>query len=56
MQWKLQDAKNRLGSVVKKATDEGPQTISVRGIPVAVVLSMEEYHQLTKPKARQFRT
>ncbi|MFB5676088.1 type II toxin-antitoxin system Phd/YefM family antitoxin [Paenibacillus terreus] len=50
MQWQLQDAKNQLSSVVKKASDEGPQIISVRGKPAAIVLSMEEYHRLTKPK------
>ncbi len=52
MQWQLQDAKNQLSSVVKRATDEGPQIISVRGRPAAIVLSMEEYHRLTKPKTR----
>ena len=52
MQWQLQDAKNQLSSVVKKASDEGPQIISVRGKPAAIVLSMEEYHHLTKPKTR----
>lgn len=50
MQWQLQDAKNQLSSVVKKATDEGPQIITVRGKPAAIVLSMEEYQRLTKPK------
>lgn len=52
MQWQLQDAKNRLSSVVKKAADEGPQIISVRGKPAAIVLSMEDYQRLTKPKTR----
>jgi len=52
MQWQLQEAKNRLSAVVKKATDEGPQIISVRGKPAAIVLSMEEYQRLTKPKTR----
>lgn len=52
MQWQLQDAKNQLSSVVKKAADEGPQIISVRGKPAAIVLSMDEYHRLTKPKTR----
>jgi len=52
MQWQLQDAKNQLSSVVKRATEEGPQIISVRGRPAAIVLSMEEYHRLTKPKTR----
>lgn len=52
MQWQLQDAKNQLSSVVKRAAAEGPQIISVRGKPAAIVLSMEEYQRLTKPKTR----
>lgn len=52
MQWQLQEAKNRLSYVVKKATDEGPQIISVRGKPAAIILSVEEYQRLTQPKTR----
>ncbi|MCJ8007290.1 type II toxin-antitoxin system Phd/YefM family antitoxin [Lederbergia wuyishanensis] len=52
MQWQIQEAKNRLSQLVKKATDEGPQIISVRGKPTAVVLSVDEYERLTKPKTR----
>ncbi|OLS39232.1 prevent-host-death protein [Bacillus sp. MRMR6] len=52
MQWQIQEAKNRLSHLVKKATDEGPQIISVRGKPAAVVLSVDGYQRLTKPKTR----
>lgn len=52
MQWQLQEAKNRLSYLVQKATAEGPQIISVRGKPAAVVLSVEEYQRLTAPKTR----
>ncbi len=52
MQWQLQEAKNRLSQLVKKAAEEGPQFISVRGNPAAVVLSVEEYQRLTRPKNR----
>ena len=47
-QWQLQDAKNRLSQVVADAADKGPQTITVRGKPRAVVLSVEEYRKLSK--------
>lgn len=50
IQWQLQEAKNKLSHLVKRATDEGPQFISVRGKPTAVVLSVEEYRRLTRPK------
>ena len=52
MQWQLQEAKNRLSHLVKKAENEGPQVISVRGKPAVVVLSVEEYQRLTRPKTR----
>ncbi len=48
--WKLQDAKNRFSEVVDKAIEKGPQTITRRGTPVAVVLSSAEYQRLAKPK------
>ena len=52
MQWQIQEAKNRLSHLVKKAADDVSQIISVRGKPAAVVLSVEEYQRLTKPKTR----
>jgi prevent-host-death family protein len=52
--WKLQDAKNRLSEVVEKAVNEGPQTITRRGDPVAVVISTVEYRKLTQPKQSLF--
>ena len=47
--WPLQEAKNRLSRVVEQANTEGPQLITVRGQPKAVVLSAEEYERLTRP-------
>jgi prevent-host-death family protein len=44
--WQLQEAKARLSEVVKKATKEGPQKITVHGEPTAVVISSEEYERL----------
>lgn len=51
-QWQLQDAKNRLSRVVKLAVREGPQTITLRGKPAAVLVSFDQYRQLTKPKEK----
>ncbi len=45
--WQLQEAKARLSEVVRRAVDEGPQHVSVRGEPAAVVLSEKDYRQLT---------
>lgn len=49
--WQLQEAKNRLSEVVRKAAEEGPQMITVRGGDVAVVVSADAYRKLTtRPK------
>lgn len=50
MNWHLQDAKNHLSKLVQKAQSEGPQTITLRGRPTAVVLSTEEFERLRGPK------
>lgn len=49
--WQLQEAKARFSELVKLAEHEGPQHITVRGEPAAVVLSATEYHKLTQPHA-----
>ena len=48
--WQLQDAKNRFSEVVKKALEHGPQMITRRGVKTVVIMSVEDYQQLTKPK------
>ena len=49
--WQLQDAKNRFSELVEKAISLGPQTVTKRGIETVVVLSVDEYKKLTKPKS-----
>jgi antitoxin Phd len=46
--WQLQVAKARLSEVVKSATTEGPQTITVRGRPAAVLLSQKDFERLSR--------
>ena len=48
--WQLQDVKNRFSEVVKRAGDEGPQTVTVHGRRTAVVMSAREYDRLVKPR------
>jgi prevent-host-death family protein len=49
--WQLQEAKNRLSEVVRRASDEGPQVITLRGDDAVVVVAADEYARLTrKPK------
>ena len=49
MTWQLQEAKNRLSEVVREAQISGPQVITVRGKAAAVLLSAEEYRELSHP-------
>ena len=46
--WQLQEAKNRLSEVVRKASDEGPQVITLRGNDAVVVVAADEYARLTR--------
>jgi len=48
--WQLQDAKARLSELVASARRDGPQEISVRGEPAAVVLSSEDFQALRRKK------
>lgn len=46
--WQLHEAKNRLSEVVRRARSEGPQTITLHGAEVAMVVSMEDFHRLSR--------
>ncbi len=48
--WQLQDAKARLSEVIKSAIQEGPQEVTVRGQPSAVILSIKEYEAIKKQR------
>lgn len=47
--WKLEDAKNRFSEVVRRAAAHEPQLVTRHGREVVVVLSVEEYRNLTTP-------
>lgn len=48
--WQLQEAKARLSEVIKQASKEGPQTITMRGEPTAIVISRNDYDRLKHPR------
>ena len=50
MEWPLQRPKMRLSEGVKRASIEGPQTVTVHGRPEAVILSAKDYAALTRKK------
>lgn len=48
--WQLQDAKNKFSNLVETAQQKGPQIVTKHGKEAVVVLSINEYKRLTKPK------
>ena len=51
--WSLQDAKNGFSAVVAAAIRGAPQTVTKRGIPAVVVLSVAEYRRLTERRSAE---
>jgi antitoxin Phd len=52
VKWQLQEAKNQLSEVVRKAQSEGPQVITLHGSEAAVVVSSKDYRRLSRPKGK----
>ena len=50
IRWQLQDAKNRLSELVRKAREDGPQVITLRGRDAVVVVSANEFGKLSRPR------
>lgn len=48
--WQLQEAKNRLSEVVRKARVDGPQIITVHGTDAVVMVCAEQYRKLSRHK------
>jgi antitoxin Phd len=48
--WQLQEAKAKFSELVRKATFEGPQEVTVRGHEQVVVISKKSYEELLHPK------
>ena len=46
--WSLEDAKNRFSAVVEAARRGEPQTVTKRGKPAVVVVSIDEYQRLRR--------
>jgi len=43
VRWQLQEAKNRLSELVRKARSEGPQVITLHGRDAVVVVAASEF-------------
>ena len=48
--WQLQYAKSKFSHLVKEARQKGPQIVTKHGKNAVVVISFEEYEQMTKPQ------
>jgi antitoxin Phd len=46
VEWQLQTAKAKFSELVRKATEEGPQTVTRRGKPAVVVVAAEEFERM----------
>ena len=44
--WQIQEAKNRLSELVRKARSEGPQRVTKHGRDAVVVVAAEDYDRL----------
>ncbi len=49
--WSFHDAKNRFGAIVEAARRGQPQIVTRRGVPAAVVLSIEDYERFAPERS-----
>lgn len=49
--WQLQEAKNKFSNLVDKAHHDGPQVVTKHGKESVVILAIEDYQKLNKPKS-----
>jgi prevent-host-death family protein len=48
--WQLQEAKSKFSELVESALSKGPQIVTKRGVSSVVIISIDEFNQLKKPK------
>ena len=44
--WQVQEAKARFGELLRASIEVGPQTVTRRGVPLAVLVSVEQWNAL----------
>ena len=49
--WQLQEAKNKFSNLVNKAHHDGPQFVTKHGKESVVIIAIEDYQKLNKPKS-----
>ena len=53
--WQLQEAKNKFSNLVQRAQKEGPQIVTKHGKESVVVLSVEDFKKLIRPKTNLYK-
>jgi prevent-host-death family protein len=48
--WQVQEAKQRFSELVRRAEEDGPQTVTRHGKDVAVVIAAGKYERLARSK------
>lgn len=51
-EWPVQDAKSRFSELLEASRTRGPQTVTKRGKPEAVVVSADEWARMTGARTR----
>ena len=46
--WQIQDAKARFSELLRASVEDGPQTVIRRGVPLAVLVSVEQWNALRR--------
>ena len=49
--WQLQEAKNKFSHLVDKAHNDGPQFVTKHGKESVVIIAVEDYQKLSRPKS-----
>ena len=47
MRWQVQEAKQRFSELLRRAVEEGPQSVTKHGEEVAIVMDVAHYRELT---------
>lgn len=46
--WQIQEAKARFSELLRASLEDGPQTVTRRGVPLAVLVSVEQWNALRR--------
>jgi antitoxin Phd len=46
--WQVQEAKARFSELLRASLEDGPQTVTRRGVPLAVLVSVEQWNALRR--------